>query len=157
MLYVYADASVQPHATGLGAVIKNEAGRLIAWRNKRDRTMTCNEAEYAALIFALEEALKFNPSVVHVYSDSRIVVEQIQGWVSVNSVTLKPLHRRARALRERFKQLTITHIPRERNQLADAIADEAISESRTNTCRGGRCQGQRMKPARSKDVRHREL
>lgn len=145
VLYVSADASVRPNATGLGAVIKNDAGRVIACCNKRARVMTCNEAEYAALIFALEEALKFNPSVVHAYSDSRIVVEQIQGWVSVNSATLKPLHRRARVLRERFRQLTITHIPRERNQLADAIADEAVSGCQTH------------RQMRGKDVRRREL
>lgn len=132
VLFVYADASVQPNATGLGAVIKDVDGKLIAWRNKPARVMTCNEAEYAALIFALEEALKLNPSVVHVYSDSRLVVEQIHGWIAVNSPALKPLHRQARALRSRFKRLTLTHIPRERNQLADAIADEAAQKPVTD-------------------------
>ena len=125
-LFVYADASVYPLATGLGAVIKDERGTLIVWRNKAARAMTCNEAEYAALIFALEEALKLKPSTAHVYSDSKVVVEQMNGWIAVNSAKLKPLHRRARELSQRFKQLTITHIPRERNQLADAIADEAV-------------------------------
>ncbi len=131
-LFVYADASVQPHATGLGAVIKDQTGKLIAWRNKPARTMSCNEAEYAALIFALEEAAKFRPSQVAVFSDSRLVVEQMHGWISVNSPTLKPLHHRARALSQQFKKFAIAHVPRERNQLADAIADEAICESKAN-------------------------
>ncbi len=126
ILHIYADASVQPHATGLGAVIKDERGKLIAWRNKPAHAMTCNEAEYAALIFALEQALEFSPRELRVYTDSRLVAEQMRGWISVHSPTLKPLHRRARELCQRFPIVTIEHIPREHNQLADAIAAEAV-------------------------------
>ncbi len=129
ILAVYTDASVQPHTTGLGVAIKDEHGKLIAWRNKSAPAMTCNQAEYAALIFALEQVLTYQPlpREVRVFSDSRVVVEQMSGWIRVNSLALKELHRRARVLAERFEQVTFTHIPRERNQLADAIADEAIN------------------------------
>ncbi len=127
ILFVYADASVQPEATGLGAVIRDERGELIAWRNKAAPAMTCNEAEYAALIFALEQALTFKPQEVHAFSDSRVVVEQMRGWMRVHSDNLRPLHRKARQLAERFERISFTHIPRERNQLADAIADDAIT------------------------------
>lgn len=130
VLFVYADASVQPNVTGLGAVIRDARGKVLACHSKSARAMTCNEAEYAALIFALEEALKFKPSTVHAYSDSRLVVEQVLGYISVHSPVLKPWHRQARTLRQRFKQLTLTHIPRERNQLADAVADEAVTGQR---------------------------
>jgi ribonuclease HI len=129
VLFVYADASVQPAATGLGVVIKNVNGKLIAWRSKPTRPMTCNEAEYAALILALEEARWFNPTIVHVYSDSRLVVEQMHGWISVTSPLLRPLHQQARRLKERFKQITFTHIPREWNQLADALAEQALANA----------------------------
>lgn len=60
VLVAYMDASVQPKATGLGVAIKDERGKLIAWRNKGAPAMTCNQAEYAALIFALERALCIN-------------------------------------------------------------------------------------------------
>lgn len=129
VLAVYTDASVQPKATGLGVAIKDERGKLIAWRNKGAPAMTCNQAEYAALIFALEQALTYQPlpREVRVFSDSRLVVEQMSGWISVHSAALKTLYRRARELADRFERVTFTHIPRERNQLADAIADEAAS------------------------------
>ena len=39
VLFVYADASVQREATGLGAVIRDEQGQLIAWRNQAARAM----------------------------------------------------------------------------------------------------------------------
>jgi ribonuclease HI len=132
VLFVYADASVQPEATGLGAVIRDERGKLIAWRNKAARPMTCNEAEYAALIFALEQAREFSPREVQVFSDSRVVVEQMRGWISVHSYNLRPLHRQARELAAQFRRVSFTHIPREQNQLADAIADDAIASHRTH-------------------------
>ena len=129
ILAVYTDASIQPEATGLGVAIKDERGKLIAWRKKSAPPMTCNQAEYAAVIFALEQVLTYQPlpREVRVFSDSRVVVEQMSGWIRVNSLALKALHRRARALTERFERVTFTHIPRERNQLADAMADEAIN------------------------------
>ena len=129
ILFVYADASVQPNATGLGAVIRDERGELIAWRNKAAPAMTCNEAEYAALIFALEQAREFAPKEVKVFSDSRLVVEQMRGWISVHSHNLRPLHRQAQRIARQFERISFTHIPRERNQLADAIADDAIAKT----------------------------
>jgi ribonuclease HI len=126
-LSVYADASVYPHATGLGVAIKDERGKLIAWLNKATHGMTCNEAEYSALIFAMEQALKYPTREVRIFSDSRLVVEQMRGWIRVHSATLRALNQKARALAERFERITFTHIPRERNQLADAIADEAVN------------------------------
>lgn len=158
ILFVYADASVQPHATGLGAAIKDERGRLIAWRNKPTRAMTCNVAEYAALIFALEQAAKFQPAVVHVYSDSRLVVEQVHGWVSVHDAELKSLHRQARELIQRFQRWTLTHIPRERNQLADAIANEALADGGSSpTVCGGRRSAAGNRRSGGNDVRRGEL
>lgn len=127
VLAVYADASVQPTATGLGVAIKDERGRLIAWRNRGAPAMTCNEAEYAALIFALEAAAPYAPRELRVFCDSRLVVEQMRGWIRVRSSQLRRLNQRARELARGFERVTYTHIPRERNQLADAIADEAIS------------------------------
>lgn len=49
--------------------------------------MTCNEAEYAALIFALEQARTFAPQEVRVFSDSKLVIEQMRGWIRVHRTT----------------------------------------------------------------------
>ncbi len=126
-LAVYADASVYPHATGLGAVIKDRQGNLLAWRNVAlPGGMTSNEAEYHALIFALEQARTFSPRVLQVFSDSKLVVEQMRGLYRVRQDRLRRLHQRAVALAARFERVTFAHISRERNQLADAIADDAV-------------------------------
>jgi len=46
----------------------------------------------------------------------------------VHHARLRPLHRRASALVEKFERVTFTHVSRERNQLADAIADDAVKK-----------------------------
>jgi probable phosphoglycerate mutase len=71
--------------------------------------------------------LTYAPREVQVYSDSKLIVEQMRGWIRVRSAQLRRLHRQARELAERFERVTFTHVPRERNQLADAIADEAVN------------------------------
>ena len=132
-LRVFADASVKANMTGLGLVIKNDRGAVTAWRGRRAGPMSCNEAEYAAVIFALEHALEAEASCsarsVVVHSDSRLVVEQMQGAIGVNSEALRPLHARAKALARRFSAIRFVHIPRGQNELADAMAEEACHDS----------------------------
>lgn len=88
--------------------------------------LTCNEAEYAALIFALEEIRRYRPHRVDCYLDSKVVINQLKGTFAVRSPGLKRLHRKARRLIQAIPQVTLTYIPRERNRLADALAKEAL-------------------------------
>lgn len=113
-------------ASGLGVVVRDAEGRVREVWSKRSRPLTCNEAEYAALIYALELLCRRRPGTVHFFSDSEIVVNQMRGRFSVRSPALKCLHRKACALTRRIPQVTFTHIPREWNCLADALANEAL-------------------------------
>ena len=113
-------------ASGLGVVVRDEAGRVRQVWSKRSRPATCNEAEYAALIYALELLYRDPPREVHFFSDSEIVVNQMRGRFAVRSPALKRLHRRACALLRAFPHVTFTHIPRQWNCLADALACEAL-------------------------------
>ena len=113
-------------ASGLGVVMRDETGRILEVRSKRSRPQTCNEAEYEALIWALELLGRDPPAEVHFLSDSEIVVNQMLGFFSVRSPALKRLHRKACALARAIPRVTFTHISREQNRLADALAVEAL-------------------------------
>ena len=113
-------------ASGLGVVFRDPAGRIQAVQSKRSGPLTCNEAEYEALIFALELLKRDSPREVHFFSDSEIVVNQMRGRFSVRSPALKRLHRKACALVRNIPNATFTHIPRQKNCLADALAAEAL-------------------------------
>lgn len=112
--------------TGLGVLVRDEAGQIVRWACRRAPGMSNNAAEYAALCWALELLATDAPQVVHVYSDSEVLINQMRGRFRVLSAELRPWHQRASDLARRFPRVTFTHIPRERNGLADALANEAL-------------------------------
>lgn len=92
---------------------------------------TNNQAEYHALIGALEYALTAFPSQtpIVIKCDSELVVKQMSGKYRVKDEDLKQLYSVARELAARFSALSIEHIPREKNAAADKHANRLISIS----------------------------
>lgn len=127
--YLFTDGAIgnghAPAATG--AVLRDARGRIIAVAWRRLPAMTNNEAEYAALLHGLELARQHNIQIVHCFLDSEIVVGQMQGKFSVHSPRLRTWHQKAVAASRVFRQMTLTAIPRERNKLADALANEVYN------------------------------
>ncbi len=112
-----------------GIVIRDGQGRILDWISEASEgRVTCNEAEYAALIRALEAAQAYRPCEVHLYLDSQIVVNQMRGRFAVRSPALRQLNDQAQRLARRFRQVTYTHVPRRNNRLADALANEAVEK-----------------------------
>jgi ribonuclease HI len=89
---------------------------------------TNNVAEYAALLAALEYALRAGATSLHVRSDSQLLVRQILGEYRVKNPGLQPLFRRARARISRLGRFRIEHVFREQNEAADALANRAMDE-----------------------------
>jgi len=87
--------------------------------------MTCNEAEYEALLFGLETVRALQPEQVEVRMDSQVVVNQMLGLFAVRNVALRRLHARARAAVAAIGAVEFVHVPRLHNRLADALANEA--------------------------------
>ena len=87
---------------------------------------TNNVAEYAALLAALEYALRAGAPSLHVLSDSQLLVRQIQGRYKVKSPGLKPLHARGRQQIARLGRFRIEHVYRKDNREADALANRAM-------------------------------
>jgi ribonuclease HI len=89
---------------------------------------TNNVAEYQALIHALRYALGRGARRVRVFSDSQLVVRQIEGSYRVKHPDMLPLHAEAKALLARFEEARVSHVPRERNRDADRLANLALDE-----------------------------
>ena len=88
--------------------------RIARWIGRQDN----NVAEYVALLEALQCAQKLKARALHVYSDSQVVVRQMQGEYACRSPRLYSLHWICRKLARSFK-FSITHVPRERNAEAN--------------------------------------
>jgi ribonuclease HI len=91
-----------------------------------------NVAEYRALIGALEYALWAGSRRIRVFSDSELVVKQVNGVYRVKHPDMIPLHRQARELLTRFDAARVSHVRREQNREADALANRAVDERGSN-------------------------
>lgn len=91
-------------------------------------TQTNNFAEYTAVIRALETCVEKKLTSEHLefFLDSKLVVEQVQGNWKVKEVTLQPLVARVRELAAQFPSVRFTHVRREKNADADALANKAM-------------------------------
>ena len=128
--HVYFDGACRgnpgPSAVGYAVVtgdgIAAEGGETIG-------RATNNQAEYRALVTALEVAADFGFDEVHVRGDSELIVEQVKGSWDTNDPELRELRVRARELLARFDEWTIEHVPRDINARADELANEALDDA----------------------------
>jgi ribonuclease HI len=87
---------------------------------------TNNEAEYQALLAALKWASDHGVAKVTYYSDSKLVVEQINGRYKVKHPNLRGLFLEALALKRRVGEFNVFHIRRENNTEADDLVNEIL-------------------------------
>jgi ribonuclease HI len=121
--YVDGGSHGSPGPSGIGVVIEKPDGELIRiakWIGHHDN----NVAEYAALLEALRCALELKATALHVFSDSELVVKQMTGEYSCRSPRLYSLNWTCRKL-ARSLNFRIAHIPREKNQEANRLANHA--------------------------------
>ncbi len=91
---------------------------------------TNNQAEYFAVIRALQRAKELTQGKVQLYSDSQLLVNQVTGSWKVKDEELRRLYRRVRSLVEQFKEVTFTHLPRENPHIseADELCNRILNE-----------------------------
>ena len=115
-----------PGPAAIGATLKDSQGKLVASLSRAIGRATNNQAEYRAVVAALEEALKLGATQVEVRLDSELVVRQLSGQYRVRQAALQPLHRQVTGLLGQFHQFTISHVPRQQNAEADRLANLAL-------------------------------
>ncbi len=127
-LYTDGAARGNPGPAGLGVVIEDDQGLRLRGLCRYIGTATNNVAEYLALIEGLAAVSEWKPDRVEVFLDSKLVVEQMKGAYRVKNAGLAPLFVRARALMDQLPMVAISHVAREKNKGADALANRAIDE-----------------------------
>ena len=115
-----------PGPAGIGAVVEFEDGTPSRELSAYIGETTNNVAEYRALLMALDEAARHGAQPVTVYSDSELLVRQLNGEYKVKAAHLRPLHLEARRRLRAFPTARILHVTREGNRRADLLANLAI-------------------------------
>ena len=88
---------------------------------------TNNVAEYAALIRGLREALLRGAERIEARTDSELMARQIGGQYKVSAPQILPLFVEAKGLLARFALAKVVHVPRERNAVADKLANQGVA------------------------------
>jgi ribonuclease HI len=115
-----------PGPAGFGAVLLDDSGRVVRELSEFIGQATCNEAEYRALIAALQAARELGARDLLIRTDSQLLVRQLNGQYKVRSRSLMPLALRARRMLDQFASWKAQHVPRAMNARADALANEAM-------------------------------
>ncbi len=100
-----------------------EGERLVRTVSESVGTGTNNNAEYLAVIRALDEAKTLGASEIELRTDSQLLVRQLNGEYKVRSANIIPLFRKVQEKKRLFVKISFVWTPREKNVLADALAN----------------------------------
>jgi len=125
--HVYFDGACRgnPGPAAIGWVVVTDDG-IVAEGGDTIGETTNNRAEYEALIRGLEVARDHGFDAVEVRGDSELIVKQVRGEYDTNEPALRERRVTVRELLRSFDDWTISHVPREVNDRADELANEAL-------------------------------
>lgn len=136
-LIVYTDGGSRgnPGPAGIGVVVCDSAERTIKEYGEKIGIKTNNEAEYAAVIFALkkikalfgkEKTIKMEISFK---MDSEFVMKQLNGEYKIEEERMFPLFIAVWNLKMDFAKVSFSHVPREKNRSADKLVNQALDSA----------------------------
>ncbi len=129
-LYIDGASRGNPGPAAVGIyLIKNE--KEVVKKGYFLGQKTNNQAEYYSLIYGLQELKDhYKPDdELQIYSDSELLVRQINGKYKVKHEELKKLYDLAIDLLSKFKY-KIEHVPRDKNKVADSLANQALNKQK---------------------------
>ncbi|MFA9503875.1 ribonuclease HI [Natrinema sp. H-ect1] len=128
--HVYFDGGSRgnPGPAAIGWVIVTGDG-IVAEDGETIGTATNNQAEYEALIAGLEAARDYGYDEVHVRGDSELIVKQVRGEYDTNDPDLREKRVTVHELLRAFDEWTLEYVPREVNDRADGLVNEALDRA----------------------------
>lgn len=136
IIYTDGGAINNPGKAAVGVLIfKEEGGKEILlkeYAKSLEGVKTNNEAEYEALIFALNKLKKIvgknnlKNALVEIRSDSQLLVNQLNRRYKVENERIIPLFIKVWNLLTLLPNVKIVNIPRQKNKLADKIVKNIL-------------------------------
>ena len=126
MLYVDGGARGNPGPAGVGVVITDDSGDELDRANDYIGETTNNVAEYRAVLLGLDRAHALGVRDLEIVNDSELIARQLTGQYRVKKEDLRLLHGQALQALGGFDRWSIRSVPREKNEVADALVNDAI-------------------------------
>jgi len=130
MTFSDGGARGNPGPAAIAFLILSGKGQVLMSNSRFIGSRTNNQAEYEALIVALESAVSLHADEIVCHLDSEIVVKQLTGEYTVKNLELKKLWNKVQELNRRFKQVSFISVPRTNIQIqkADALVNKALDK-----------------------------
>ncbi|XP_030922894.1 protein NYNRIN-like [Quercus lobata] len=125
----HVDGAANQRGSGLGLVLLSPEGITIEKSLRLGFSATNNEAEYEALLEGMGMIWKLGGKSVDMFSDSRLIVGQINGDMEAKDERMQKYLVRVKHLQTQFHHFRLTHVPRSGNTHADSLATLATSSA----------------------------
>ncbi|XP_039012179.1 uncharacterized protein LOC120141335, partial [Hibiscus syriacus] len=112
---------------GIGAILVSPEGEHYPFTSRLNFDCTNNMAEYEACVLGLRAAVERKVKMLKVYGDSALVIYQLRGEWETKDPKLVEYRKLVMELVEEFDEVTFNYLPREENQMADALATLAAA------------------------------
>ena len=128
-IIVYTDGASRgnPGPAAAGFILSDLGGNQLQAKAFFIGQTTNNVAEYTAIIKALEAVKEIGAKELTVFSDSELLVRQINGKYKVKSEQIRPLFQQAVKLLGEFENYKVRFVPRQKNQEADKLVNQALN------------------------------
>jgi ribonuclease HI len=133
-IVIYTDGGSRgnPGPAAIGVILTNERGKMIKEYAEKIGRATNNEAEYEAVIFALQKAKllfgkrKIKTMNIEVKTDSEFVTKQLNGQYKILDRKIEQLFLKTWNLRVGLGKVKFTYVPRNKNIEADRLVNQAL-------------------------------
>jgi ribonuclease HI len=135
MIFSDGGARGNPGPAAIAFIILSENGQTLMTKSRYIGLRTNNQAEYEALLAALESASALNADEVTCHLDSELVTKHLTGEYTVKNPKLRELWNRIQELRGHFKKASFTSVPRTNNQIqkVDKLVNETLDKASNKT------------------------
>ncbi|XP_017613957.1 uncharacterized protein LOC108459105 [Gossypium arboreum] len=116
------DGASNAVGNGVGVVLISPNGDHYLFTCKLDFNCTNNMIEYEACIMRIRAAIDHKIKVLEVYGDSVLVIYQLKGAWEKRDPKLISYRKLVLELIEQFDDINFFYLPRDKNQMADALA-----------------------------------
>ena len=131
-LWIYSDGGARgnPGPAAIAFIALNDKGETVKVDSRFIGVHTNNQAEYGALLMALEFASDQKMLEIFCHLDSELVVKQLNGLYAVKNNELWLLWRKVQQLKVCFKKISFVYVPRSNPQIerADAFVNKTLDQ-----------------------------
>lgn len=129
-IHIYTDGACRknPGPSAIGIVFLDNKGNLIAEHKECIGMGTNNEAEYKAIIKALQLGTAYCRKKVNIFSDSELVINQINGVYAIKVDRLQDLCRAVKDMERLYQEVIYNHVSRANKHTirADNLCNQAL-------------------------------